>query len=216
MILTSFYRFFGAIVALFFVKVVKSSPLLNNEFTANLNQLPELENLQLLESHQLDQVSYLQERSDFLKEMYLDTDGNEIFNEMFDNITDHFIEYSNYLASAPTKDLLVLRVKLLKSYSGPAQYSGAEAKFDRFVLDFRTDTRNFDKFAFSTVDFLIFPSLGVNNYSATDLARVRSEVIQTIPQSATETQRKDFIDVIDTIISEFPNGKDLQNYFLPN
>lgn len=214
----SVYKFFSVLLIILFTKLVRSSPLLSDSLdilnqTTTLDQKPGLDDSQLLSSHHLSEESYLHERSGLLKEIFLASDGNAIFDEMFENITEHFIDYSKYLNTASTKDLMLLRVKLLTSYKEPAKYSGAESKFDRFVLDFRPDTRNFDTFTFSTMDFLIFPGLGVENYSATELARIRFDAIQTIPQSATDQQKKEFIDVIDTIISGFRNGKDLQNFF---
>ena len=144
----------------------------------------------------------------------LASDENIVFNEMFDNITNHFVDYSDFLKNAPTVEILLLRLKVLKGYRDPTDYSSAEAKFDRFVLDFRSQqSQVFDKFAFSTMDFLIFPDLGVRDYTANELARIRSDVIKTIPRDVTGTERTDFIAVIDAIISTFPNGKNLAPYF---
>ncbi|KAL0141310.1 hypothetical protein V8B55DRAFT_1062176 [Mucor lusitanicus] len=138
---------------------------------------------------------------------------NPIFAAMFDNITNHYIEYSQFLKSASTKTILQLRLDALGYYSNPSDYGNVESKFDNFVVDFRPQTAAFDRFAFSTLDFLVYPGLGVEYYSGAELARTRNEMINTIPSNASPSQRGDFIAIIDQTISKFPNGGNLGQFY---
>ncbi|EPB82815.1 hypothetical protein HMPREF1544_10429 [Mucor circinelloides 1006PhL] len=132
---------------------------------------------------------------------------------MFDNITNHYTEYSQYLRTASTKTILQLRSDALHYYTDPNDYSSVESKFDNFVADFRPQTANFDRFAFSAIDFLLHPGLGVEYYSGAELARTRNEMINTIPGYASPSQRSDFIAIIDQTISKFPNGGNLGQFY---
>lgn len=161
----------------------------------------------------LDHASYLETKSAQLKDTFSTTLGNPTFNEMFDNITDHYTTYSKYLENASTKEIMDLRIKVMEYYKTATEYASVQTKFDNFVIDFRPATAAFDKFAFSIIDFLIFPDLGVKFFTATQLARLRKDVISTVPLSATPSQRSDFVSVVDGIISKFLNGKDLGTYF---
>lgn len=138
---------------------------------------------------------------------------NPIFAAMFDNITNHYIEYSNFLKTASTKTILQLRLDALGYYNNPSDYGSVESKFDNFVVDFRPQTAGFDRFAFSTIDFLVYPGLGVEYYSGAELARTRNEMINTIPANASPSQRGDFIAIIDQTISKFPNGGNLGQFY---
>lgn len=138
---------------------------------------------------------------------------NPVFAAMFDNITNHYTEYSQYLRTASTKTILQLRSDALHYYTDPNDYSSVESKFDNFVADFRPQTANFDRFAFSAIDFLLHPGLGVEYYSGAELARTRNEMINTIPGYASPSQRSDFIAIIDQTISKFPNGGNLGQFY---
>ncbi|KAI8645926.1 hypothetical protein BD408DRAFT_440432 [Parasitella parasitica] len=138
---------------------------------------------------------------------------NPIFAAMFDNITNHYVEYSHFLSSAPAKVILQLRLDALSYYSDPGDYGNAESKFDNFVLDFRPQTASFDRFAFATLDFLNYPGLGVEYYTGKELVRMRNEMINSIPPTASPLQRGDFIAIIDQVISKFPNGGNLGQFY---
>ncbi|GAN08989.1 hypothetical protein MAM1_0236d08509 [Mucor ambiguus] len=138
---------------------------------------------------------------------------NPVFAAMFDNITNHYIEYSQFLNTASTKTILQLRLDALGYYSNPSDYGNVVSKFDNFVVDFRPQTVNFDKFAFSAIDFLVYPGLGVEYYSGAELARIRNEMINTVPGNASPSQRSDFIAIIDQTISKFPNGGNLGQFY---
>ncbi|CEP08243.1 hypothetical protein [Parasitella parasitica] len=175
-----------------------------------LNSLPQQQTSEISPKIGLDETLVLSLRAAAALD---DNSPNPIFAAMFDNITNHYIEYSHFLSNASAKTILQLRLDALSFYIDPSDYGNAESRFDKFVLDFRPQTASFDRFAFSTLDFLIYPGLGVEYYSGKELARMRNEMINSIPQTADPSQRGDFISIIDQVISTFPNGGNLGQYY---
>lgn len=188
------YKLIGVFYVILILKVVYALPVEDKELQSNQKgldaQFPAF----------FDKVEAQQSKPQISRQA-VKNEPNVILNEMFDNITEHFIPYSRYLESAPTTELMELRVKALKDYTDAKEYTGAVSKFDKFVQDFRPDSRAFDKFAFSTVDFLLFPGLSTKNYTPSELKRIRANVVNTIPEYVTEAQRKEFIRVVDSIFA---------------
>lgn len=139
-------------------------------------------------------------------------DGNPIAGEIFDKISNDYVHYSKFLTSASIKTILQLRQNLLRFYNDPTNYSQASSRFDKFVSDFRTDTTEFDAFAFTSIDFLAQPLIGAHDYLGPQLAKLRTSIIQSMPSSATAEQKTDFIAFLDELISSFPNGDNLGAY----
>jgi hypothetical protein len=80
---------------------------------------------------------YLDIKMTLLRDAFSSTMSNPIFNEIFDNVTDHYITHSQYLEIASIKDVMNLRVKAIEFYNDTAAYAGAESKPDNFVVDLR-------------------------------------------------------------------------------
>lgn len=194
MFLSNLYKLAGIIYVILSLEVIHALPLENYELQldqkASAAQFPTFFNK--VEAEQANpQIS----------RQAVNYEPNVILNEMFDNITEHFIPYSKYLASAPTTELMELRIKALKGYTDAKEYTGAVSKFDKFVQDFRPESRAFDQFAFSTVDFLLFPGLSTKDYTPNELKRIRTNVVNSIPTYVSEAERKEFIRVVDSIFA---------------
>lgn len=165
------------------------------------------------ESHiPIDLTSYLETKPLPLNDTFSTPFGNPAFNQIFDNITDHYASYSKFLENASTKEIMELRLKVMTHYRSDKEYAIIQNRFDNFIRDFRPKTVLFDKYCFSIIDYLIFPSLGVKSYSPIELTRLRKSVISTIPSYATAEQRKDFAGVVDEILYKYLKGEDISSY----
>ncbi|KAI7878733.1 uncharacterized protein EV154DRAFT_568844 [Mucor mucedo] len=160
----------------------------------------------------IDLSNYLETKQPPLNDTILTSYGNPAFNEMFDNITDNYPEYSKFLENASTREIMNLRLKVMTYYKSDSEYGNIQNRFDNFIRDFRPKTVSFDKFCFSIMDYLIFPGLGVESYSPVALAGLRKSVVSTIPRNATAAQRRDFVGVVDDIIFKYLTGEDISSY----
>lgn len=196
MLLGSFYKLVGTICLILFLKVAQSLPVDETELQLNEKNIVPDTQIPTIFGH----VEGLQSAPQISRQV-IKNEPNIILNEMFDNITEHFIPYSQYLRSAPTTEMMLLRLRIIKDYTDAKEYTGAVAKFDKFVQDFRPQSKDFDKYAFSTIDFLMFPGLSTKDYTPIELKRIRANVVKTIPTYLTEAEKTEFMRIIDTIFA---------------
>lgn len=157
-------------------------------------------------------ASFIDSFADILLLKAAQDDANPIAGEIFDKISNDYVNYSKFLTNSSIKTILRLRQSLLGRYTNLEMYLDASVRFDRFVTDFRPKSTNFDLFAFTSIDFLAQPLIGARNASGPELATLRTEIIQSIPQYATTRQRLDFVSFLDDLISTFPHGGNLNVY----